>query len=327
MNVLRTNTHAIATQNMWRMHNAQSTTAMTQIATGSRLSVSGTNSSDYIQASKNTAELRSLEMATRNINDAISLINTIDTTATNIQNGLMDMRAVAVSESDLLQDNYTGDKGRICDFFQQTLEGIIDLASNHSWNGTNFMIGGGQNNHTTTALDFSINVGGTDSGDDFQMTFKSFHPHSTVDRNGSFYGNPAAPNLPDLNKSAGTDTHVYGDAALYHGNGAGAPYTEGHLHGDNRDAISHTIIQLDRALEGITTERARLSSYLNRLHHMAENTMSEVLHVKNRKSQIEDTDFALQVAEFSKREILKQTSMAMLTQLNRRGTSLLQLLQ
>ena len=326
MNVLRTNTHAIATQNMWRMHNAQSTTAMTQIATGSRLSVSGTNSSEYIQASKNTAELRSLEMATRNINDAISLINTIDTTAANIQNGLMDMRAVAVSESDLLQDNYSGDKGRICDFFQQTLEGINNLASNHSWNGTNFMIGGGQNNHTTTALDFSINVGGTDSGDDFQMTFKSFHPHSTVDRNGSFYGNPAAPNLPDLNKSAGTDTHVYGDAALYHGR-FGAPYTEGHLHGDNRDAISHTIIQLDRALEGITTERARLSSYLNRLHHMAENTMSEVLHVKNRKSQIEDTDFALQVAEFSKREILKQTSMAMLTQLNRRGTSLLQLLQ
>ena len=102
MNVLRTNTHAIATQNMWRMHNAQSTAAMTQIATGSRLSVSGTNSSEYIQASKNTAELRSLEMATRNINDAISLINTIDTTAANIQNGLIDMRAVAVSELSLI---------------------------------------------------------------------------------------------------------------------------------------------------------------------------------------------------------------------------------
>ena len=327
MNVLRTNTHAIATQNMWRMHNAQSSAAMTQIATGSRLSVPGTNSSEYIQASKNTAELRSLEMATRNINDAISLINTIDRTANNIQNGLMEMRAVAVSESDLLQDNYGGDKGRICDFLQETLEGIRDLASNHSWNGTNFMIGGGQNDHTTTALDFSVNVGGADTGDNFQMTFKSFHPHSTVDRNGSFFGNPAAPNLPDLNKSAGTDTHVYGDAALYHGDRAGRPYTEGHLHGDNRNAISHTIIQLDRAIEGITAERARLSSYLNRLNRMAENTISEVLHVKNRKSQIEDANFALQVAEFSKREILTQTSMAMLAQINQRGASLLQLLQ
>ena len=327
MNVLRTNTHAIATQNMWRIHNAKSATAMTQIATGKRLSVSGVNSSEYIQASKNTAELRSLEMATRNINDAISLINTIDKTAANIQSGLMDMRAVAVSESDLLQDNYGGDKGRICDFFQQTLEGIIDLANNHSWNGTNFMIGGGQNNHTTTALNFSINVGGTDSGDNFQMTFKSFHPHSTVDRNGSFYGNPAAPNLPDLSKSAGTDTHAYGDAALYHGNASGNPYKEGHLHGDNRNAITHTIIQLDRALDGITAERARLSSYLNRLNYMVDNTMSEVLNVKTRKSQIEDANFALQVAEFSKREILKQTSMAMLTQINRRGSTLLQLLQ
>ena len=92
-----------------------------------------------------------------------------------------------------------------------------------------------------------------------QIELKSFHPHSAIDRDGQFHGNPAAPNLPDLNKTAGTDTHVYGDAALYHGHPlTGAPYKEGHLHGDNRDAIDHTIIQLDRAISGLTAERARL---------------------------------------------------------------------
>jgi flagellin-like hook-associated protein FlgL len=248
-------------------------------------------------------------------------------TASNIQNSLIDMRTVAMSESDLLQNTYWGDKGKICDYFQQVEEGIIDMVNGHSWNGQNFMTGGGENNHTTTTLNFSFNAGGSDTSDNIQIELKSFHPHSAIDRDGQFHGNPAAPNLPDLNKTAGTDTHVYGDAALYHGHPlTGAPYKEGHLHGDNRDAIDHTIIQLDRAISGLTAERARLGGFLSRLSHMADNVTNEILNSRVRKSQIEDTDVASQVAEFSKREILKQTSIAMLTQINRKGSELLELL-
>ena len=333
MNTIRTNIAAVSTHNALRMHNLRSMEAMEQLSTGKRLSVSRSNSSVHVQSSTNTAALRSLEMAARNINDAISLFNSIDVTASNIQNSLIDMKTVAMSESDLLQNTYFGDKGKICDYFQQAEEGIIDMVNGHTWNGQNFMIGGGENNHTTTTLNFSFNAGGTDASDTIEIELKSFHPHSAIDRNGNFWGNPAAPNLPDLNKSAGTDTHVYGDAALYHGSqgrhgfpDTGAPYKEGHLHGDNRDAIDHTIIQLDRAISGLTAERARLGGFISRLSHMADNVTNEILNTRVRKSQIEDTDVASQIAEFSKREILKQTSMAMLTQINRRGSELLELL-
>ena len=333
MNTIRTNIAAVSTHNALRMHNLRSMEAMEQLSTGKRLSVSRSNSSVHVQSSTNTAALRSLEMAARNINDAISLFNSIDVTASNIQNSLIDMKTVAMSESDLLQNTYFGDKGKICDYFQQAEEGIIDMVNGHTWNGQNFMIGGGENNHTTTTLNFSFNAGGTDASDTIEIELKSFHPHSAIDRNGNFWGNPAAPNLPDLNKSAGTDTHVYGDAALYHGSqgrhgfpDTGAPYKEGHLHGDNRDAIDHTIIQLDRAISGLTAERARLGGFISRLSHMADNVTNEILNSRVRKSQIEDIDVASQIAEFSKREILKQTSMAMLTQINRKGSELLELL-
>ncbi len=327
MNTIRTNITAISTQNALRMHNLRSIESMEQLSTGKKLSVSRSNSSVHVQSSTNTAALRSLEMAARSINDAISLINSIDVTASNIQNSLRDMRTVAMSESDLLQNTYWGDKGKICDYFQEAEEGIIDMVNGHSWNGQNFMTGGGENNHTTTTLNFSFNAGGSDTSDNIQIELKSFHPHSAIDRDGQFWGNPAAPNLPDLNKSAGTDTHVYGDAALYHGHAVtGAPYNEGHLHGDNRDAIDHTIIQLDRAISGLTAERARLGGFLSRLSHMADNVTDEILNTRVRKSQIEDTDVANQIAEFSKREILKQTSIAMLTQINRKGSELLELL-
>ena len=327
MNTIRTNIAAVSTHNALRMHNLRSIEAMEQLSTGKRPSTSRSNSSVHVQSSTNTAALRSLEMAARNINDAISLFNSIDVTASNIQNSLIDMKTVAMSESDLLQNTYFGDKGKICDYFQEVEEGIIDMVNGHTWNGQNFMIGGGENNHTTTTLNFSFNAGGSDTSDNIQIELKSFHPHSAIDRNGQFWGNPAAPNLPDLNKSAGTDTHVYGDAALYHGHPVtGAPYNEGHLHGDNRDAIDHTIIQLDRAISGLTAERARLGGFLSRLSHMADNVTNEILNTRTRKSQIEDTDFAGQIAEFSKREILKQTSIAMLTQINRKGSELLELL-
>ena len=334
MNTIRTNIAAISTHNALRMHSLRSIESMEQLSTGKKLSVSNPNSSVHVQSSKNTAALRSLEIAARSINDAISLINSIDVTASNIQNSLIDMRTVAMSESDLLQNTYWGDKGKICDYFQQASEGIIDMVDGHSWNGQNFMIGGGENDHTTTTLNFSFNAGGSDTSDTIQIELKSFHPHSAIDRDGNFWGDPTAPNLPDLNKSAGTDTHVYGDAALYHGMqsryfglpNTGAPYKEGHLHGDNRDAIDHTIIQLDRAISGLTAERARLGSFLSRLGHMADNVTNEILNKRVRKSQIEDTDVASQIAEFSKREILKQTSIAMLTQINRKGSELLELL-
>ena len=327
MNTIRTNIAAISTHNALRMHSLRSIESMEQLSTGKKLSVSRSNSSVHVQSSSNTAALRSLEMAARSINDAISLFNSIDVTASNIQNSLIDMRTVAMSESDLLQNTYWGDKGKICDYFQQVEEGIIDMVNGHSWNGQNFMTGGGENNHTTTTLNFSFNAGGSDTSDNIQIELKSFHPHSAIDRDGQFHGNPAAPNLPDLNKTAGTDTHVYGDAALYHGHPlTGAPYKEGHLHGDNRNAIDHTIIQLDRAISGLTAERARLGSFLSRLSHMADNVTDEILNARVHKSQIEDTDVARQIAEFSKREILKQTSMAMLAQINRQGSELIELL-
>ena len=327
MNTIRTNIAAISTHNALRMHSLRSIESMEQLSTGKKLSVSRSNSSVHVQSSSNTAALRSLEMAARSINDAISLFNSIDVTASNIQNSLIDMRTVAMSESDLLQNTYWGDKGKICDYFQQVEEGIIDMVNGHSWNGQNFMTGGGENNHTTTTLNFSFNAGGSGTSDNIQIELKSFHPHSAIDRDGQFHGNPAAPNLPDLNKTAGTDTHVYGDAALYHGHPlTGAPYKEGHLHGDNRNAIDHTIIQLDRAISGLTAERARLGSFLSRLSHMADNVTDEILNARVHKSQIEDTDVARQIAEFSKREILKQTSMAMLAQINRQGSELIELL-
>jgi flagellin len=326
MYTLRTNSAAALSYNALKSHNLNSAQHVKQLVTGERLSSNPLNQSSYIKAGVATSALRSAEVAMLNINTATSLVQSIDSSAKLIQDKLMGMRDLAMTAQATLGDGFVGgvvgDKGQICLAMRQAQDSITDTVNRFNWNGMNFMLGGGQNNHTTTARAFNINVGGSGVADNIQMSFKSFHPMSAVDTNGSFFGNAAAPNLPNLNKSAGTDTHAYGDAAMYSGISVGR-----YLHVDNFGAVSHTLVQLDRAIDGVSTERMRLAGYLERLSSVADLKQSEIINAQKTKSLIVDADYARQVAGFSKTQILKQTATAMLAQVNRRGSAILELLE
>ena len=231
MNTIRTNVDASLSTNMLRMHNMQSVASMNRLATGQKFSPNNLNSSSYVASGATTSDVRSLEMGAKNINQAIALVQSIDATAAQIQNQLMDIK--------------------------------------------------------------------------------------------DFYGNPNAPDLPILNASAGTDTHAYGDAALYtrfHG-------SEGGWHTDNMSVSQHSLIQMDRAIDGITRERARIGAYITRLNQASEASLDSVVAAKSQHSQVTDTNYAKEVTELSKSQILAQTATAILTQASKNKDSLLALLQ
>jgi len=327
VNTIRTNVDASLSTNMLRMHNMQSVASMNRLATGQKFSPNNLNSSSYVASGATTSDVRSLEMGAKNINQAIALVQSIDATAAQIQNQLMDIKDKTMTVTGTLNNNYSGDNGYICDYVQWAQENIIAMASGHSFNGKNYMIGGGENNQTTTALSFSVNTTGGSGlatfAENMQMTFKSFHPHSSFSNRGAFYGNPNAPDLPILNASAGTDTHAYGDAALYtrfHG-------SEGGWHTDNMSVSQHSLIQMDRAIDGITRERARIGAYITRLNQASEASLDCVVAAKSQHSQVTDTNYAKEVTELSKSQILAQTATAILTQASKNKDSLLALLQ
>lgn len=325
MTYLRTNTSALISYNALQLHSRRSIEAVNQLSTGKRTASTNVSSVTYLQDAKASRALRSAQVGTRNVMSAISLVQAVDSAAKNIQKTLINMKTVATSETATLKDLHAGDKGRVCDYLQQAEESIINMVEGFSWNGTNFLEGGGQNDHTTTLLNFTLNAGGG-VDDNFTMGFKSFHPHSAIDRTPAYgiYGNAADPNLPNLNKTAGTDTHAYGDAAMYVGNPN--VFREGHLHADTNGAVNHTLIQLTRAIDGVTAERARLGGYINRLNYIADNNIERTFNAKNTRSKIMDTDYAYQAAELSKSQILRQSATAVLAQVNHRGTGMLALL-
>ena len=90
---------------------------------------------------------------------------------------------------------------------------------------------------------------------------------------------------------------------------------------------SNTINSLDTALDSVNTLRANLGAVTNRLQHALTNQENQQTNMQAAESTIRDVDFAAETTEYSKNQILVQSSTAMLAQANSLPQSILTLLK
>ncbi|MDH5655237.1 MAG: flagellin [Spirochaetia bacterium] len=88
-----------------------------------------------------------------------------------------------------------------------------------------------------------------------------------------------------------------------------------------------TIGIVDAALEKLMKQRADLGSYYNRLEHTAKGLMSAYENFQTSESRIRDVDMAEEMVNLTTRQILSQTSIAMLAHAGVRPQGILQLLR
>jgi flagellin len=81
------------------------------------------------------------------------------------------------------------------------------------------------------------------------------------------------------------------------------------------------------ALTSISSVRADLGAYQNRLEHTVNNLNTEVQNLTASNSQIQDTDMAAEMTNFTRNQILSQAGTAMLAQAKSIPQGVLQLLQ
>ncbi|MDD4122543.1 MAG: flagellin, partial [Eubacteriales bacterium] len=81
------------------------------------------------------------------------------------------------------------------------------------------------------------------------------------------------------------------------------------------------------ALNNVSSERAKIGSYQNRLEHTINNLGTTSENLSASESRIRDVDMAKEMMEFTKNNILSQAAQAMLAQANQQPQSVLQLLQ
>jgi len=93
------------------------------------------------------------------------------------------------------------------------------------------------------------------------------------------------------------------------------------------DSANRSIGVLDEALKKVNKQRADLGAYQNRMEHAVRGLEIGAENTQAAESRVRDTDMANQMVDYTKNQILTQSSMAMLAHANARTQSVLQLLQ
>ena len=93
------------------------------------------------------------------------------------------------------------------------------------------------------------------------------------------------------------------------------------------DEANQTIAVLDSALQNVNKQRADLGAYQNRFEMAQKGLNIAAENTQAAESRIRDTDMASEMVDFTKNQILSQTSVAMLTQANSNSHNVLGLLR
>ncbi|MDR2175062.1 MAG: hypothetical protein LBO82_03885 [Synergistaceae bacterium] len=95
----------------------------------------------------------------------------------------------------------------------------------------------------------------------------------------------------------------------------------------SRELASRAVTILDGAIRRVSTRRARLGAYQNRLEHAAANLTAASTNLTGAESRIRDADMAQEMLDFTRLQILIQSGTAMLGQANQTPQSVLSLMR
>ena len=157
--VLNTNVASISASRILSNNRVELQQAMERLSSGKRINSASDDAAGMAVAAKMRADVRSLDQAVRNANDAVSLINTYDGAAAEIENILVRMRELAIQNSSGTYENSDRDQAQL--EFSKLQEEIDRIAQNTQFNRKALAVS------TSNSFDFQI---GATSADTLNVT-------------------------------------------------------------------------------------------------------------------------------------------------------------
>jgi flagellin len=148
MTVINTNLNSLVAQGALSRNNRALATAMEQLSTGKRINAAADDAAGLAISNKQTAQIRGLDQAVRNANDAISMIQTAEGATNEVTAMLQRMRELAVQAANATY--VTADRTALQQEFRELQAEINRISDMTEWNGQNILDG------TTTAAVFQI---------------------------------------------------------------------------------------------------------------------------------------------------------------------------
>ncbi|MGM0987931.1 MAG: flagellin [Pseudomonadota bacterium] len=272
MSVINTNITALIGQNNLNKSQSAQQTSMERLSSGLRINSAKDDAAGQAIANKMTAQIDGMNQASRNANDGISMVQTMEGGLDQVNDNLQRIRELAVQGAS--DTNTEEDRAAIETEISERLDEIDRVAESSNFNGTKLL------NDGSGSKDIQIGAN-TDAEDVISV--------STVDATTS-----------ELNVNAVSG----GDAS------------------DFQDLID----EVDGAVETLDDNRATLGATLNRFDSVIENLATTSNNLTEARSRIEDADYAAEVSNMTRANILQQAGTSMLAQANQQPQSVLSLL-
>jgi len=258
-----------------------------KLASGMRINRAGDDASGLAVSEKLRSQIRGLNQAERNIENAISFIQTSEGYLQETQDIMHRIRELAVQSSNGVYSDE--DRMQIQVEVSQLIDEVNRIASHAEFNGMKILLG-----------DFARETAGASA-----PKAMWFHVGANVDQRERAYIGTMTAQALGLMGAQGTDEAI--SIA-------------------NPDLANQAIAAVDGALKIVSKQRADLGAYQNRFTLAAQGVSVAAENMQAAESVIRDTDMAAQMVSYVKNSILVQAGTAVLAQANLSTRSVLQLL-
>lgn len=356
------NISALNTHRNLAFNNAQASKNLEKLSSGYKINRAGDDAAGLAISEKMRGQIRGLDMAQKNSQDGISLIQTAEGALHETHAILQRMRELAVQSSNDTNMNEV-DREAMQSEIKALTDEINDISTRTEFNTQKLIDGSftdkkfhiGANKDQELTINIS-NMNAEKIGLNENATFKKSGgevDNDTLKKAGiSVSGNDAKIKsgatlqkgeeiyvsggggkyfkLSDVERVSGDKITFKKDAkAVVTASGANIKAGSGQvmqLSIEDQKSANAAIETINSALNKVSTQRADLGAIQNRLEHTINNLGASSENLTAAESRIRDTDMAKEMMGFTKNNILMQAAQSMLAQANQQPQGVLQLL-
>lgn len=289
--IVNTNMSALKTQK--NLNNASNSlqTALERMSTGLKINKAADDAAGLYVATNLNTQISGSKVAKNNISTGNNVLSTLEGDLDVIMDNLNRIRDLSVQAANSIYDESA--MGAMKDEIDQRLQEInrISLASN--FNGLQLLAGKGQLADNGLRLQVGANADSAANAISLEKAFFAKTDSSTL---GSSYKGQL-PNGSKLTANKG----LSGNLELAFANASSA---------------AQYINIIDAAIDDISSKKSTIGATMNRLDAALTSLTTVIENNTAAKSTIMDADIAEESAEYTKAQILQQTSSALLVQAN-----------
>ncbi|PTA91608.1 flagellin FliC [Kosakonia sp. H7A] len=301
MAVINTNTLSLTTQNNLTKSQASLGTAIERLSSGLRINSAKDDAAGQAIANRFTSNINGLTVAARNANDGISLSQTAEGALSEINNNLQRIRDLTVQAQN--SSNSASDIDSIQAEVNQRMEEINRVTTQTDFNGIKVL------NTGSGSSSYNFQVGAKDN-ETISISLSSSDSYNLYNATGATFQTTGQTINGTARATAAEGFDVLSGTVSSGGTVDGSPLAD-----------------IDAAIKAVDSQRSLLGASQNRFESTITNLNNTVNNLTSARSRIQDSDYATEVSNMSRAQILQQAGSSVLAQANQVPQTMLSLLR